>query len=296
MPKFVSFDKKELFYRAFTEVKEPKAVLLLIHGMSEHSGRYKNFAKFMNQNDIIVYAPDLRIHGLTAESVARIGRVEENNFENSVNDILELTNFLKEKYPTLPLFEFGHSFGSMLTQEYIIEKPSIKGSIICGTSYMNTPLNKMAYLIAKITAKYKGKDADANLIKKLSFDAYKKKFEDKSWLSQDPLVEQVYNQDEFCNKIFSAGFYVNFMKNAIKLSTTEKIAAIDEKMPIFLIAGAKDPVGSFGKGVKKLYKKYKKAKKNVAIKLYKNGRHEILNETFKEEVYNDIKDFVLKNI
>ena len=286
-----SFDKKSLFVREFSDIKEPKAVLLIVHGMSEHSGRYVDFAEFLKKNGIVVYAFDLRAHGKTDPD--KVGIVTDDNFNNSVFDVEFLANYIKGKYPSLNLTIMGHSYGSFIMQKYIQKFKVYDKVILSGSSYMNTFLNKTALFIANMTACFKGKKARAKLIYKLSFGAYEKKFENKSWLSSDAEVTRIYKADPFCNKIFSVGFYKSFMKNSIKLYKKKNAAKIESAKPIYLFSGKCDPVGGFGKGVVKLDKFYAKQNLSISLKLYDKGQHEMINELEKNIVYDDFKQVII---
>ncbi len=291
---FSCSDGKQLFVRIFDEVESPKAVLLLAHGMSEHSGRYVGFAEYLNGRGILVYAPDHRAHGQTEGELHKIGKPGEGDlFAHSVRDLLELSRYLSEKYPGLPLFEMGHSYGSFLSQEYFTRQEGIRGLILCGSSYFATGLNRLGGLVAGLTCAFKGKNAPAKLINKLSFQSYAKHFENGCWLAQDPAVTEAYNADPFNTQVFSAGFYKYFFRHGTRLYSRERRAGLPKDTPVLLIAGREDPVGQYGKGVERLADFYRRNGLEVTCKLYDKGRHEILNETFREKVWQDVKNFIL---
>lgn len=291
---FTCRDGKKLFLRVFDQVERPKAMLLLVHGMSEHSGRYTAFAEWLNGEGIVVYAPDLRAHGETAGELRGIGKAGEGDlFEETVGDLLELTRTLREKAPSLPLFEMGHSYGSFLSQEYFTRQREIQGLILCGSSYFDTLLNRTGGIVAGLTCAFKGKDAPARLINRLSFESYGRHFENGCWLAQDPAVTEAYRADPFNTQPFSAGFFRDFFRHGVRLYRRERRDGLPKGTPVLLIAGREDPVGQYGKGVERLAGFYRANGLKVTCKLYDKGRHEILNERFRQQVFEDVRDFIL---
>ena len=292
--KFKSFDGTELVCHLWGDATEPKAVVQIIHGMSEHSLRYAPLAEFLNKHGYIVFADDHRAHGLTAGSPERVGKYNQksNLYLDTVRDEIEISKFLKEKYPSLPLFIYGHSYGSLITQKYIQDCSLYSKAIICGTSYMNRPLNKFAKIVAGITKTFKGNDAPAKLIEKLSFKQYNKGLApDEYWISHDKDVVAAYRADAFCSVPFSAKFYYDLMSASTKIYKKKDLSRIDKNKPLMLIAGLEDRFSNNGEMVKKLYKTYKNLGLNVSLKLYPSMRHEVHNEIGRDKVYADLLNF-----
>ena len=148
-------------------------------------------------------------------------------------------------------------------------------------------------LVAGLTCAFKGKNAPAKLINKLSFQSYAKHFENGCWLAQDPAVTEAYNADPFNTQVFSAGFYKYFFRHGTRLYARERRAGLPKDTPVLLIAGREDPVGQYGKGVERLADFYRRNGLEVTCKLYDKGRHEILNERFRQQVFEDVRDFIL---
>jgi len=291
-----SFDGTQIYVYAWTDVKEPKGIVQIFHGMSEHAKRYEDFAKFLNAKGYLVFADDHRAHGKTAGSVSNLGRYNQtsNLFYDTLLDELLLSELLVKEY-NLPLYVFGHSYGSFLCQAYIEKSSFHKKAIMCGSALMKNRIDiKLGKLVAKITAKHKGNNAIAKLVEKFSFGSYNKKVKNGSWLNSDQEEVKKYNQDPYCGQPFSAKFYVDFFTTFDWIYNKEHTRKIDTNKPILLIAGKEDPVGSMGKSVADLYKFYTGLEiKNLKMRLYQNARHEILNEpTIKQEVYNEILSFI----
>ncbi len=292
---FESFDKQKIHFYKWDKVENPIGIVQIIHGMAEYAGRYENFAKFLNKKGYIVFADDHRAHGKTAPE-GKIGKYDGKNlFYDTLNDEIFISKMLIDKYK-LPLYIFGHSYGSFLTQAYIQQCNLYSKAIICGSACMKGRIDvRFGLLVAKITKLFKGKDARAKLIEKINFEGYNKKFKSGCWLNSIDERAKDYYADEFCGKSFSSKFYVDFFGALTKLYKSNNIKNIDENKPILIISGSDDAVGGMGKSVTKLYNFYKKRNKNVKLKLYKGARHEILNDICRDEVYLDVERFLSDN-
>ena len=297
---FKSFDGEKLSCYLFSAVKSPKGVVQIIHGMSEHALRYTQLAEILNKNGYIVFADDHRAHGQTAKNPENVGKYNRptNLFDDTVYDEIEISKMLKKKYPALPLFIFGHSYGSLITQRYIEESDLHAGAIICGSSYMKTGLNNLAKIIAKITMRHKGADAPAKLIEKLSFKQYSKGLRpDELWISHNKEVCQAYKDDPFCGNPFSAKFYYDLMSGVMQAYKKENLEKINCETPLLLIAGEQDKFSNNAKLVKKLYNQYLKLGiKDVTLITYPGMRHEVHNENNNEKVFEDILNFYNSNL
>lgn len=278
------------------DVENPIGVVQIIHGMAEHAKRYNRFAEFLNKNGYIAVADDHRGHGKT--NGTNDGRVPEGDcFRDTVNDEILITDYIKEKY-ALPVFIFGHSYGSFITQSYI-QKASelVKAVIISGSAKQDTVASVMGRHLANIQLKLYGKDKSAVLIDKLAFGTFDKPFRNEkrknAWITSDKEEWQKYADDEMCGQVMSVGFFQSFFKGLKSLYTEEGLSCIRKDLPILIVSGDKDPVGGNSKLVKNLYEMYAECALNdISLKLYKGGRHEILNETNRDEVMEDLLEFI----
>ncbi len=291
-----SFDGAKIYTRLWDETTNPKGVVLIIHGMSEHSLRYDEFAKFLNKNNYVCFAFDLRAHGKTSVSTRALGKYDGDLFMDSVNDAIFFSHLLNELYPSLPLLVFGHSFGSFILQRYIEIYDKYKGVIFCGSANMKGDFSvSMGLVVSSFARAFCGKGKKAKLIARLSFGSYAKHFENGNWLTRDEKVFQKYNKDEYCGFICSHNFYYSFFKNLKKIYKKDNLAQINKHKPMMIISGSQDPVGGFSKLATKLNTLYE----NLGVKLrkfkiYEGARHELLNETNKQEVFDDILDYLDK--
>ncbi|HKL94766.1 MAG TPA: alpha/beta hydrolase [Clostridia bacterium] len=289
--KFESFDKSIIQCYLWDEVRQPKGVVQIVHGMAEHGRRYDDFALFLNKNGYIAFADDHRAHGNT-EKAENIGYHEGDIYFDSVKDEIAITEYLQKKY-NLPIVLVGHSYGSFLSQRYIqLNCQGIKGVILSGSADMQGMLINIGASIASFQNAILGGKKKGVLIDKLSFGSYNKPFKKEGlkfgWLSRDKEQVKKYILDPQCGYVMSIGFSKYFLNGLKKAYKPENLAAIDKKLPIAIFSGSQDPVGGNGKLVKKLFERYKALGiEDVSIKIYEGGRHEILNETNNKEVYAD---------
>ncbi len=286
-------DGKELSVAYWDKVPAPIATVLILHGMSEHIERYDDFAKALNKAGYIVVGADHRAHGYTDKD--RLGLVDDTNiFEDSVSDAIELTAYVKVKYH-LPVIIFGHSYGSFLLQRYLSYTSSqISGAILCGSACMEGSIVNLSCFLTRGKNKPKKRDRLGKFFAKITFGKYDKAYKKESvnaWLSRDAEQVKKYNEDPMCGFTCSQGFYHYFFRGFKSISQSAH-TKLRKDLPLFIISGSDDKVGGNGKLVIKLEQKYRKLGLNPTLKLYKDARHELLNEINKNEVYEDVINFV----
>ena len=204
-----------------------------------------------------------------------------------MQDEIIILEKLKDAYE-LPIYLFGHSYGSMLSQAIIQNTDVVEKCVLCGTANGSSGIMKLGGTTAKFLGMFKGENAGSGLIEKMCIKNYGKKFENGNWLSRDEEVFKKYVEDEMCGGSFPFSFYKSMLINMKKVN--HGINKIGKKK-VFLIAGEKDPVGSNGKQVTNLNKLYLKNNIDSRCKIYPECRHELLNELNKDEVYKDVLDF-----
>ena len=205
---------------------------------------------------------------------------------------------MKAQYPDVPYIFFGHSMGSFLTRTYIIkhpEKPDLV--ILSGTGHQSKALVYSGYAMAEAIVRAKGPRADGRFLNDLAFGSYNSKvpfpMTDFDWLSQDYEMVKKYISDPLCGFVAKASLYRDMM-GGIKFVTDQKnIDTMNKDTPVYFMSGDKDPVGDYGKGVERAYKAFCKAGlKDVFMRLYPDGRHEMLNELNRQQVYRDVLDWI----
>lgn len=271
-----------------------KAIIQISHGMCEHIARYDDFAKYLANNGYIVCGNDHLGHGNSIRKYSELGFFGVNGDENLVEDMYTLTKLIQDKFKDLPIIVMGHSMGSFITRCYLDKySDKIDGCILSGTGNGSSmmPITKK---VAKMNMKTFGPFYRSKLVKKLVDskitvrykDSHSRKFD---WISRDKDVIDKFINDKKCNFIFTLNGYYTLFTLIEKMNTKEWGKNIDKNLPILIFSGTKDPVGGFSKGVKKVYKKITDLKlEDVSLKLYDNGRHEMINEINKYEVYEDI--------
>jgi len=177
----------------------------------------------------------------------------------------------------------------------------IKGAILSGTNGKQGMMLGLGIYIAKREIAKNGRKAKSDKLNKMSFGSYNNSFKgartEFDWLSSDKAQVDKYIKDPFCGTVFSAGFFLDFLSGLKEIEKNSNIANVPKKLPIYIFSGAKDPVGKNTKGVLKLINTYNKFKlENVSYKFYDDGRHEMLNETNKEEVMEDVVHWINKQI
>lgn len=282
---------------------EIRCILQIAHGMLEHIDRYDEFAIAMGKLGIVVFGNDHLGHGTSLINEESRGFFSESDGNKTViEDIHKLSNILKEEYSNAPYFILGHSMGSFLVRQYItIYNKGIDGAIIVGTGHQPYSLLKFGLVITKIIANFKGWRYRSKLVNNLAFGNNNKKFEPSrtnvDWLSRDEKIVDEYKSDKKINFIFTLNSYYNMFKGMLCLYDNKNLEKMSKTMPIILLSGEQDPVGNFGKDIIKLHEKYKKLGINDAsYKLYKDDRHEILNELDREIVYKDIENWIVNHI
>ncbi len=297
---FEGSDKKEIFTHKWlpgdgSETLNIKAAVQIAHGMAEHSARYNSFAKMLTDNNFAVYANDHRGHGQTAGSLENLGYFSDTNgWDLVIEDMSLLTTRIKNNHPNVPIFLFGHSMGSFLCRDYMFTfGNNIAGVILSATASDPGLLGNVGIMISKIESLIKGGKAKSTLMDSLSFGSFNKAFRPNrtkfDWLSRDNAEVDKYVDDPFCGTVFTAGFFNDLLRGIKKINRDENIRNTPKDLPVYLFSGSDDPIGDFTKGVKKIFAVYEKAGiKDLTIKFYKDGRHEMLNEINQKEVYNDI--------
>lgn len=290
-------DGQAIFTRKWADqTNKPRAVIQIAHGMTEHSGRYDQFARFLTKNQFIVYANDHRGHGETGTNMGVMGYfAKQDGFERAVDDLKSITEQIKIDHPNLPVILFGHSMGSFLVRRYIQRYPTtIDGVILSGTSAGKGLIGKLGRLLAKFEVKRLGAKTASPLMDQLSFGQYSKRVpKAESWLSRDHQSVIDYQNDPYCGFISTSKFYDDLLYGLEKIHQPSEVGKVNQSLPILLISGSDDPVGNHGKGVDRVLKSYQNHKlKSIKLILYPGARHELLFETNRDQVMKDILNWL----
>lgn len=282
----------------YTDNEKPKAIVQLSHGMVEHINRYDAFAEYLLGQNIFVYGNDHRGHGNTGKEQGLLGYfAEEDGFAKTTEDLYMITNQIKSDHPATPVFLFGHSMGSFLARNYLQNySREIDGIIISGTGYFPALQSHAGKLLANLLPPKE----ESKLMNALAFGKYNKKIKPKNtafdWLSSDEKVIQTYMEDPHAGFIPTARFFYDLMDGLITMNDPKQNRSIRKNIPMLLISGDADPVGNYAKGIWKTAHLYEKSGlEKITTMLFSEGRHELLNESNKEEVYSAIYRWIRQN-
>lgn len=286
-------------YEWLPDSKETDGIVQIAHGMAEHAKRYEHFAGFLTRNNFCVYANDHRGHGKTAGDLKNVGYLgASNGWDLLVSDSRQLGLHLQKKYPGKPHYVFGHSMGSLVIRNLIID-PGMKlsGAILSGTAYDPGIVGSLGLFLTRLLLFFNPDRKASPIMNELVFGAFNKSFRPSrtkfDWLSRDNDQVNKYIKDPYCGGIFSIRFFNDFLKGLIYVSNQSNISKMPCDLPVIIFSGDEDPAGNKGKGVIEVYNKFKKAGiENLTLKLFPGGRHEMLNEINKDEVYRFILDWL----
>lgn len=278
-----------------TKIK-PVGIVQISHGMAENKERYKDFMKYLSKEGYIVVIHDHRGHGKSVLKNDDLGYFNSNR-NILVEELYQVTTYIKKLYPNLKITLFAHSMGSLVARMYIQKYDNmIDRLILCGAPTYN-PFSRIGSLLAGILGKIKGEKYKSEFLNNLVFKNYNKNYDvPNSWICSNEDIVIEYNKSKYCGFIFTIdGFKMLFymMRTVFKRNL---YVVKNKTLKILLIGGMDDPVID-GK------RKYDNLKQflnsvgyiNVNEKMYENMRHEILNESENIKVYKDVLKFLNSN-
>ena len=284
-------DGTPLFVRRWLAVSgTPKGVVQVIHGAAEHSARYDRFAKHLNREGWLVYADDHRGHANTRVRTKALGDAGPDAWNKFVTDEKALTDHIKRQHPGLKVFLLGHSMGSFIAQDYVQRYGNAVAGVVLSGS--NGVLANADQTVAAVRDLAKKDPLGPSPVFASVFESFNKPFTGKAgfeWLSRDAAEVKKYTDDPTCGFPFSNELVADFFTGLRDLWNPANEARIPKGMPIYVVSGDQDPVGGNTAGLKILLANYQRyGLTDVQHKFYPGARHEILNETNREEVERDI--------
>lgn len=279
------------------ESGEYKAILQITHGMVEFIERYASFAEFLTTKGYMVVGHDHIGHGQSVATQEDWGYFCEGNPSDIVvADMHKLRVLIQEDNPEVPYFMLGHSMGSFMLRKYLtLHNENLRGAIIMGTGFIPENMTSLALKLTGLVGKIRGSRYRSKLIQSLAFGADYKGFDmtgehpENSWLTKDVDIVNAYYNEPRCTFMFTVNGYKGLFEAVNYSCNPENAALLPKKLPLFIVSGMQDPVGGLGKGVKDVYDMYKEAGVfDLTYKLYEDDRHEILNETDKQIVFEDL--------
>ncbi|MCI8477321.1 MAG: alpha/beta hydrolase [Oscillospiraceae bacterium] len=276
------------------EVEHPRGVVQLVHGISEYMLRYTHFAAYLMEHGFVVVGNDHLGHGKTARSSKEYGFLApKDGWKHLAEDVYALRMKTAARFPGLPYFMLGHSMGSFVARTYLIRWPgTLSGCILSGTGQESAALIAMGKGITALLSRVKGPNSHSDLVTALSLGPYNRQFKpnrtEVDWISRDTAVVDSYAADPLCRFVPTVGMTRDMLGGLEFIARPEHLRRMDPETPIYFFSGDQDPVGGNGTGVKKVVKLFQAAGvKDLTLKLYPGGRHEMLNEINRSEVYAD---------
>ena len=282
---------------------EIRGVVQIAHGVAEHIERYADFMSFLAENGFAVAGDDHLGHGQSIERDEDKGFfAEKDGWWRIVDDLKTLHDTMKAKYPDVPYILFGHSMGSFLARSYLIRYPDdCDAAIISGTAQQSPLMILGGSLLAKSLVRKNGPRGDGKTLNDVAFGSYNKKVRfphtEFDWLSRDEENVKKYIDDPLCGFVGKCSLYRDMMEGIAFIAKKENAARMNKNTPVYFMSGAEDPVGDYGKGVEKAYQMFcDVGMRDVMIRLYPEGRHEMLKEINRRDVYRDILNWINEKI
>lgn len=279
---------------------EVRAVVIIHHGMAEHINRYADYVKHLTDMGYAVFMHDMANHGKSNQKTELLGYFGENDgYKNLVKDLKTVYDLAKKEFPDKKIIMFGHSMGSFIIRCFDCAYPGASdASVYMGTGGSN-PAAGMGKAISNLIASIKGSTYKSKMLDKITFGSFNKKTDKKTsfdWLTRDSAIVQKYIDDDYCGFLFTVKGMNDLVNLNVWANSAECYNTVKKDLPILLVAGADDPVGAYSKGINEVADKMKASgHTNVTVKLFPGCRHEVLNETNRQEVYEGIDEFLDAN-
>ena len=291
-----------VFCREYCPDADPVGVVQIVHGLSEHFGRYDDLARYLCAHGYVVVGNDHSGHGRSVSDPSDAGVFpDDGGFDAVLSDVQQLRTLVSGRYPGKPYYVLGHSLGSILVRAMLIRYgEGLDGAVLCGTGQQSESLIRPLKLFCAAEIRRRGRefrsdDLYAKLLRRFS-RPFGKDCSPYAWLSRDPDTVHGFENDPMCGAVPSVGLIYDVLCGMEYVSLQKNRNRMRRSVPVIFISGDCDPFGENGKGVIRAYKGFLKAGlTDVTLKLYHGGRHEILNETNREEVYLDLLGWLNKN-
>ena len=277
---------------------EIRAIVQILHGMAEHIDCYEETARRLNQAGVLVVGHNHLGHGQGAQQLGYFGK---GGFDALVDDAHAMRLETQKAYPGVPYFLLGHSMGSFVARNYcLVYERGLSGVILSGTGHFPPMLVTEGLILANLFCALGREKKPAKFLETMSFAGYNREWSpvrtQKDWISSNTEKVDNYIADPLCGFPFTNGAYRDLFRGLKKLYP-KNLAAMDKTVPILLYAGASDPVGGSGQGVQKVATELKvSGVQDVTVKLYENGRHEMHNEPNREEVFQNMLDWMFSRL
>mgnify|MGYP002700494835 FL=1 len=279
-------------------IKKPRAILHINHGMAEHSARYAAIAERFVQEGYVVYGHDHRGHGKSVQHAELLGHyADDDGWKKVISDVLQVNNAIHTSYPSTPVIILGHSMGSFIVQSYLASHgDTVDAALLSGSALSDKATMQFGAFLTKLETRRQGVLGRSKLLDFVSFGVYNREFRpfrtSADWLSTDPLEVDKYIADPLCGFLCTNQLWADLLAAMKDVSDIKTLQKIPNTLPILAFSGELDPL-SYNKrkthGIEKLSSHLRSSGQHyVTHKLYPGARHEILNETNRHEVIDDV--------
>lgn len=291
-----SFEELDLYGYVWKPDNDAKihGAIVLCHGMAETIERYDAFANFIASKGYFVYGYNQRGHGSHAKMLGYLG---EEGWYKLKEDLKHVVEKASSELTDMPVILMGHSMGSFVTRSFLIDYSYLlDGVILSGTGYFSRASLALGKWLSSNDVKKHGDKHLSMQIDKIAFGSNNKKIKNPrtpfDWLSRDSEMVDRYIADPLCGQVHPSSFFYEFFNGLQHMLYQASYSNFKANLPMLLLSGADDPVGGFGKGVAKSEKMYRDLGFKTTLKLYEEGRHEMLNEINRQTVFEDIYAFI----
>lgn len=277
----------------------PKAVIQLFHGLGEHVTRYDRFAQAAMAHGYAIVAHNHRGHGPETENIGFFSPAKGWDF--LVDDGHRVSEFLQQRFPGLAVVLLGHSMGSYIAQAYASRfGQELAALVLSGSTWPSRPKLIVGRLLARLVSWRRGLQNVSPLLDKLGFGDFNQHFEpartELDWLSRDPDEVDTYINDPLCGGPYTVGLWMDLLGGLLQISKSEALRQIPSDLPILITGGADDPVGGEA-GMRELAARYEASGHHqLSAKIYAGGRHEMLNETNRDEFTADVLRWIAERL
>lgn len=278
---------------------EVRCVVQIVHGMAEYVERYEEFAQFLTDRHCAVTGEDHLGHGKSVGPDGTYGYFcAQDAATVVVRDVHRLKKMTQAAYPDAPYFILGHSMGSFILRNYLCRYGSgITGAIIMGTGMQPGALVTASKVLAAVIGVFAGPKKVSRFLDRAAFGQFNKKIPNprtqSDWLTREKDRVDAYIADPLCGFVFTVNGFRTLAELIARIQKPENLEKIPKTLPVFMVSGSDDPVGEYGEGVRRAMRSMEEAGvKDIKLKLYEGDRHELLNETDREQVMKDIYDWM----
>jgi alpha-beta hydrolase superfamily lysophospholipase len=295
---FSAADGHEIQLKVWSPAQAPTGVIQIFHGLGEYGARYARFASAATERNFVVGIHDHRGHGEHSDTPGFFAA--ENGWAALTSDALVVNEFLKQRFAKLPLTLMGHSMGSYVAQNFAMQHGERLDALLLSSSTFASRIETFAgNWLARLECWRLGEQGHSAVLDKLGFGHFNKPFApartELDWLSRDPVEVDAYIADPLCGGPFTAGLWRDLSRGLFKIASEVEINRVPSDLPILITGGEKDPVGG-EHGMSRLAVHYARTSHGrLTMKIYPDGRHEMLNETNRDQVTADWLDWIDTN-